>query len=89
MKHYSMKTYGVMDSFLRFLRWGETESTWYIDHYLAYCTSPGQRMMLSVEQSVEWLAEESEVLLENLPQYHSVHHKSHTTWPGIEHGPTR
>jgi hypothetical protein len=23
------------------LRWGETESIWYVDHYLAYCTSPG------------------------------------------------
>jgi hypothetical protein len=21
--------------------WGETESTWYVGHYLAYCTSPG------------------------------------------------
>jgi hypothetical protein len=24
-----------------FLGWGETESTWYIGHYLVYCTSPG------------------------------------------------
>jgi hypothetical protein len=24
-----------------FLRWGETESTWYVGHYFAYCTSPG------------------------------------------------
>jgi hypothetical protein len=35
-------------------------------------------MMLSVEQSVEReLAGETEVLGENLPQYHFVHHKSH------------
>jgi hypothetical protein len=23
------------------VRWGETESTWYAGHHLAYCTSPG------------------------------------------------
>jgi hypothetical protein len=27
--------------FFGFVRWGETESTWYIGHCLAYCTSPG------------------------------------------------
>jgi hypothetical protein len=26
-----------------FVRWGETESTWYVAHCLAYCTSPGSR----------------------------------------------
>jgi hypothetical protein len=44
-------------------------------------------MMMSVEQSVEWeLEEKTEVLGENLPQYHFVHHKSNMAWPGLEPG---
>jgi hypothetical protein len=41
-----------------------------------------------VKQSVEWeLAGETEILGENLPQLHIVHHKYHMTWPGLERGP--
>jgi hypothetical protein len=36
-----------------FLGWGKTESIWYVDQYLASCTSPGSWMMMSVEESVE------------------------------------
>jgi hypothetical protein len=36
-------------------------------------------MMMSVEQSVECLAGETEVLGENLPQCRFIHHKSRMT----------
>jgi hypothetical protein len=32
---------------------------------------------------------EIEILGENVPQCHFVHHKSHMTYPGIESGTTR
>jgi hypothetical protein len=42
-------------------------------------------MMVTVEQLLEWrLAGETEVLGENLPQRHFVHHKSHMIRTGLE-----
>jgi hypothetical protein len=64
----------------KFLGWDETGSIWHVGHYLAYCTSPGWWMMMSVQQSVEWLAGETEVLGVNLSQCCFVRHKSHMSW---------
>jgi hypothetical protein len=42
-------------------------------------------MRMIVEQLVDWRsAGETEVVGENLPQRHFVHHKSHMTRPGLE-----
>jgi hypothetical protein len=35
------------------------------------------RVIMIMEKSVEWLAGETEILGENLPQCSFVHHKSH------------
>jgi hypothetical protein len=43
---------------------------------------------MMMEKSVEWLAGETEVLGENLPQCRLVYHKPHML-PGREPGPPR
>jgi hypothetical protein len=41
------------------------------------------RVFMRLENLVEWwLAGETEVLVENLPQCHFVHHTPHMTWAG-------
>jgi hypothetical protein len=46
------------------------------------------RVIMIMEKSVEWLAGETEVLEENLPQWRFVHHKPHML-PVREPGPPR
>jgi hypothetical protein len=46
------------------------------------------RVIMMMENLVEWLAGETEVLGENLPQCRFVHHKAHML-PGSEPGPPR
>jgi hypothetical protein len=66
--------------------WVETESTAATSGLLYQPLM----MMMNVEQSMEWELEgETEVLGENLPQCHFVHHKFHMTWPGLETEPPR
>jgi hypothetical protein len=48
------------------------------------------RVIMMMKNLVEWrLAGETEVLGENLPQRHYVHHKFHLIRPGLELGPPR
>jgi hypothetical protein len=47
------------------------------------------RVIVRMENLVEWMSGETKVLGENLPRRHFVHHKSHLTRPGIEPGPPR
>jgi hypothetical protein len=52
---------------------------------LAYYTNPDDRCKWFLEQLVEWkLAGETEVVGENLPQRHFVHHKIPHDRPGLD-----
>jgi hypothetical protein len=42
---------------------------------------------MGVEQSAELVAEETDILGENVGQFRFVHHKSHVTSPGLQPGP--
>jgi hypothetical protein len=46
------------------------------------------RVIMMMEKLVEWLAGETKVLGQNLPQCRFVHHKPHML-PGREPGPSR
>jgi hypothetical protein len=47
------------------------------------------RVIVRMENLVEWMAGETEVLGENLAWRQFVHHKSHLTRPRIKPGPQR
>jgi hypothetical protein len=48
------------------------------------------RVIVMMENLVEWrVSEETEVLGDNLPQRHLIHHKSHLARPEVETGPPR
>jgi hypothetical protein len=64
--------------------WGGTKSTRYCGHFWPIVQTPDDRWGWFLEQLVGWLAGETEVLGENLPQRHFVHHKSQMTRPGLE-----
>jgi hypothetical protein len=65
----------------------QTGSTRHVGHSLAYLYLP--RVIVRMENLVEWMAGETEILGENLPRRHFAHHKSHLTRPGIEPGQPR
>jgi hypothetical protein len=68
---------------------GVEPSHYYWGHYWPIVPAPDDDEWMSMEQSVEWLEEETEVLRKNLPNCRFVHHKSHMTWPGLESGSPR
>jgi hypothetical protein len=55
-RHHQRQKKVASDSVFFSFGWGETESTWYAGHYLAYCTRP-EWWIMSEQQSVQWLGE--------------------------------
>jgi hypothetical protein len=64
-----------------FSGWGETESTWYVSNYLAYCISPRWLMMSGTvcEMRTYW---ENQSTQRKTAQCHIVH-MSYIIWPGL------
>jgi hypothetical protein len=60
----------------------ETESTWYVGHYLANCTNHGKWLIMNAVEQNGWKGKQ--LLGENLLQYRFVHRKSHMYWSGLE-----
>jgi hypothetical protein len=72
-------------SFFSFLGWGETESTWYVGHWLASCTSPGW-WVWSSRWNENWQGK-SKYSEEISPS--ATLCTTNPTLPGLEPGPPR
>jgi hypothetical protein len=75
VSHRTWEAEGTWSTFCPglFLALGETKTTWYVGHPLAYCISAGWWVMMGVEQSMVWLARETKMFWESLPQCHILH----------------
>jgi hypothetical protein len=65
----------------------QTGSSRHVGHLIGLLYLP--RVIVRMENLTGWMAGETEVLGENLPRRHVVHHKSQVARHGIEPGPPR